>query len=56
MGFGFRRTPLPCNSGIVGVREDPNIVLVIPYYWAGGPHQAYHGKDHWVAVKLRSFY
>ena len=30
----------PCNSGIVGMSEDPNIILSIPeshYYWVGGP-------------------
>ena len=32
--------PLPCNSGILGINEDPNIVLIIPdshYDRVGGP-------------------
>ena len=32
--------PPPCNSGRIGISEDPNIILFIPYshyYWAGGP-------------------
>ena len=33
----FRRTPPPCNSGIIGIYEDPNIILIIHshYYWWG---------------------
>ena len=35
-----RWTPPPCNSGIIGIQEDPNIVTSIPYsryYRVGGP-------------------
>ena len=33
-----RRTTPPCNSGKVGISEDPNIIPIIPYsyyYWVG---------------------
>ena len=33
-------TPPPCNSGIIGLSEDPNISIIIPYshyYSAWGP-------------------
>ena len=32
--------PPPCNSGIIGIYEDPNMILIIPYshyYRVGGP-------------------
>ena len=32
--------PPPCNSGIIRIEEDPNIIPIIPYshyYWVGGP-------------------
>ena len=32
--------PPPCNSGIIGIEEEPNIILTIPYshyYRMGGP-------------------
>ena len=31
--------PSPCNSGTIGMHNDPKIILVIPcsqYYWVGG--------------------
>ena len=39
--------PPPCNSGIIGIYEDPNDnqVKFIPYSqygWAGGPPNAWH--------------
>ena len=40
----FRRTPPPCNSGIIMIQEDPNIIPIIPYshyYWVGGPPNIY---------------
>ena len=30
-GLWVRRTPPPCNSGIMGIEEDPNIITVLPY-------------------------
>ena len=36
--------PPPCNSGIIGIYEDPNIVTSIPYshyYRVGGPPKVY---------------
>ena len=38
--ISLRRTPHPCNSGILRIQEDPNIITIIPYshyYWVGGP-------------------
>ena len=38
---GLRRTPPPCNSGIIGIEEGPNIIPIIPYshyYWVGPPN------------------
>ena len=32
--------PPPCNSGITGIQEDPDIILTLPYshyYRGGGP-------------------
>ena len=32
--------PPPCNSDIIRIYEDPNIIPIIPYshyYWVGGP-------------------
>ena len=40
----FRRTP-PCNSVIIGIQENPNIIFTIPYshyYWVGGPPKIYY--------------
>ena len=35
VGFGFRvyllGGPPPCNSGIIGIQKDANIILSIPY-------------------------
>ena len=36
--------PPPCNSGIIGISEAPNIIPIIPYnhyYWVGGPPKLY---------------
>ena len=36
--------PSPCNSGIMRIYEDPNIIPIIPfshYYWVGGPPNIY---------------
>ena len=41
----FRKDPPPCNSGIIRILEDPNIIPIIPYshyYWVGGPPKAYY--------------
>ena len=42
--------PPPCNSGIIGIKEDPNIILIIHYshyYWVGGPLKAARCKRLW---------
>ena len=43
MGDTLGGTPLPCNSGILGIFEDPNtlIILYSNYYWVGGPPKGY---------------
>ena len=42
-----RRTPPHCDSGIIGIEEDPNIALIIPashYYWVGGTPKVYESS------------
>ena len=37
----------PCNSGIIGIKEDPNIVRIIHYghyYWVGGAPKLYKSE------------
>ena len=39
--------PPPCNSGIIGILEDSNVVLSIPYshyYRVGGPPSSFLAK------------
>ena len=46
-----RRNP-PCNSGIIGIQKDPNIILLIPYchyYWVGGPPNTYTMPSPWLS-------
>ena len=38
-GLGLEDPP-PCNSGIIRIYEDPNMIPIIPYshyYWVGVP-------------------
>ena len=40
----MRRIPHPVIGGIIGIKEDPDIILIIPYshlYRVGGPRQSY---------------
>ena len=42
--------PLPCNSGIIGIFSNPNIILTIPhshYYRVGSPPKAYYFLFHY---------
>ena len=43
MGDTLGGTPLPYNSGILGIYEDPNILIILysNYYWVGGPPKRY---------------
>ena len=44
LGFGFRLGGRPpCNSGVIGIYEDPNMILTIPYSREGLGLRHYFG-------------
>ena len=50
--------PPPWNSGITGISEDPNIILVVPYshyYRVGGPLNQYEPLERTLPLHPRNF-